>query len=121
MVQLQDKFWKPFGMMGISYYPDGCSPGETSPVLAFCPSAEQTAPWIIDRLEHTYALRETLERTLVPRPIRLVQKGGEQALLFADPGGNFTARLVGQPWEFSEFLRVATGITAALGDCTAEV
>jgi PAS domain S-box-containing protein len=88
--------------------------GETSPVLALAPASEQPAPWIIARLEHIYALREELERTLAARPIRLLQQGGERALLFADPGGNLLARLVGQPWEFSEFLRVATGITAAL-------
>src|SRR5260370_6651493 len=88
--------------------------GEMSPVLALAPASEQPAPWIIARLEHIYALREELERTSVARPIRLLQQGGERALLFADPGGNLLARLVGQPWEFSEFLRLAAGITAAL-------
>src|SRR5258708_20960624 len=88
--------------------------GEMSPVLALAPASEQPAPWIIARLEHIYALREELERTSVARPIRLLQQGGERALLFADPGGNLLARLVGQPWEFSEFLRVAAGITSAL-------
>src|SRR5260370_41052505 len=88
--------------------------GETSPVLALAPASEQPAPWIIARLEHIYALREELERTLAARPIRLLQQGGEPALLFADPGGNLLARLVGQPWEFSEFFRVATGITPPL-------
>src|SRR5258708_27420111 len=88
--------------------------GEMSPVLALAPASEHPAPWIIARLEHHYAPREELERTSVAGPISLLQQGGERALLFADPGGNLLARLVGQPWEFSEFLRVAAGITAAL-------
>jgi predicted ATPase/signal transduction histidine kinase len=90
--------------------------GERSPVLALSPSAERPAQWIIDRLDHTYALRDTLDPASVPRPVRLVQEVDLRALLFEDPGGTLLARLVGQPWELSQFLPVAVGIAVALGD-----
>jgi predicted ATPase/signal transduction histidine kinase len=88
--------------------------GDKSPVLALAPSSERPAPWIIARIKHTYALRETLNSASVPRLMTLVQEGELQALLFEDPGGNLLAHLVGQPWELTQFLRVATGIAVAL-------
>jgi predicted ATPase/signal transduction histidine kinase len=90
--------------------------GERRPVLALCPSAERPAQWIVERLEHTYALRETLDPVSVTRPVRLVQEVELQALLFEDPGGRLLVRLLGQPWELTQFLRVAVGLAVALGD-----
>jgi predicted ATPase/signal transduction histidine kinase len=89
--------------------------GERSPVLALAPSSKRPARWVIERLERTYALRETLDQTAVPRLLGLDQEGELRALLFEDPGGNLLAGLLGQPWELTQFLRVATGTVAALG------
>jgi predicted ATPase/signal transduction histidine kinase len=88
---------------------------DQSPVLALAPSSERPAPWIIARLEHTYALRGTLDPASVPRLVGFAQEPDLQALLFEDPGGKLLAGLVGQPWELTQFMRVATGIAAALG------
>ena len=88
--------------------------GEASPVLALTPASEQPASWVVARLEYIYALRDELEPASTVRPITLFHQGGERALLFADPGGDLLARLVGRPWKIPEFLDVATGITAAL-------
>ena len=89
--------------------------GERAPVLALAPSSKRPARWIIEKLERTYALRETLDPTAVPRLLGLDQEGDLQALLFEDPGGNLLAGLLGQPWELTQFLRVSAGTAAALG------
>ena len=89
--------------------------GNQSPVLALAPSSRRPAPWIIARLEHTYALRGTLDPASVPPLVGFAQEPDLQALLFEDPGGNLLAGLVGQPWELTQFMRVAIGIAAALG------
>ncbi|MBV8486341.1 MAG: AAA family ATPase [Verrucomicrobia bacterium] len=88
--------------------------GERSPVLALAPSSKRPARWIVEKLERTYALRETLGPTAVPRVLGLGQEGDLQALLFEDPGGNLLASLLGQPWELTQFLRVSAGTAAAL-------
>jgi serine/threonine protein kinase len=36
-------------------------------------------------------------------------------LVLEDPGGELLGRLVGQPWEVTQFIRVAIGIAVALG------
>ena len=89
--------------------------GERAPVLALAPSSKRPARWIIEKLERTYALRETLDPTAVPRLLGLDQESDLQALLFEDPGGNLLAGLLGQPWELTQFLRVSAGTAAALG------
>ena len=67
--------------------------GERAPVLALAPSSKRPARWIIEKLERTYALRETLDPTAVPRLLGLDQERDLQALLFEDPGGNLLAGL----------------------------
>ncbi|HYZ72987.1 MAG TPA: AAA family ATPase, partial [Chthoniobacterales bacterium] len=89
--------------------------GERAPVLALAPSSKRPARWIIEKLERTYALREMLDPTAVPRLLELDQEGDLQTLLFEDPGGNLLAGLLGQPWELTQFLRVSVGTAAALG------
>jgi predicted ATPase/signal transduction histidine kinase len=89
--------------------------GERSPVLALAPSSKRPAGWITEKLARTYALRETLDLTAVPRLLGLDQESEGQALLFEDPGGKLLADLVGEPWELTQFLRVSAGTAAALG------
>jgi serine/threonine protein kinase len=88
---------------------------ELAPVLVLTPASERPAPGIIARLDHAYALRDELEPSSVARPLRLVHHHGLPALLLEDPGGDLLARLLGQPWELPQFLRVAIGVAAALG------
>ena len=87
---------------------------EAASVLALSPISEQPASWIVERLEHIYALRDQLEGTSAALPLRLLHQGGIRALLFEDPGGNLLAPLVGHPWEISQFLHLSIGITVAL-------
>jgi predicted ATPase/signal transduction histidine kinase len=88
--------------------------GEPAPVLVLAPASERSTPDVLARLEHVYALRDELEPSSVARPLRLVHYRGLPALVLADPGGNLLTQLVGQPWELSQFLRVALGVAAAL-------
>jgi serine/threonine protein kinase len=88
---------------------------EGAPVLVLAPTSERPTPAIIARLEQAYALREQLEPSSVARPLSLENDGGLPALLLEDPGGDLLARLLGQPWEVAQFLHVAVGIAAAVG------
>ena len=86
-----------------------------SPLLAVAPASEQPALGSLQRLEHSYALRDELDGAWAVRPLELVWSHGRPTLLLEDPGGELLARLVGQPWEVRQFLRVALGLAGALG------
>ena len=86
-----------------------------APLLVMAPVLDQPAPEALRRLEHTYALREALEPVWATCPLALVHHQGRPTLVLADPGGEVLARLIGQPWEVTPFLRVAIGLAVALG------
>src|SRR5438445_1980351 len=71
-------------------------------------------PESLARLERVYELRDVLDSSWAARPLSLVRHDGSDALLVEDPGGEILAALVGRPWDFRAFLRVAIGIAAAL-------
>ena len=89
--------------------------GERSPLLVISPALAQPAPGSLRRLEHAYGLRDELDSAWAVRPLELVWSHGRPTLLLEDPGGELLARLVGQPWEVRQFLRVAIGLASALG------
>src|SRR5438552_9471199 len=89
--------------------------GELAPLLVVTPASEQPAPGSLQHLEHSYALRDELEPAWAARPRELVRHHGRATLLLEDPGGELLARLLGQPWEVTPFLRVAIGLAVALG------
>jgi predicted ATPase/signal transduction histidine kinase len=78
-------------------------------------AVDQPSPTSIARLEHAYDLRSELDPSWAARPLELIHDQGKPALLIEDHGGEVLARLLGKPWELDLFLRVAIGITAALG------
>ena len=86
-----------------------------APLLLVAPVVAQPAPESLQRLAHAYALREALEPIWAACPRALVRHQGQPTLVLADPGGEVLARLVGQPWEVTPFLRVAIGLAVALG------
>jgi len=67
------------------------------------------------RLEHEFALRNELDAAWAAQPLSLVDEHGRTTLLLQDPGGEPLARLLGRPLEAEPFLRIAIGLTAALG------
>jgi PAS domain S-box-containing protein len=89
--------------------------GASCPVLVLTSAVDQPAPRSSARLEHAYDLRSELDPSWAARPLELIQDHGKPALLIEDHGGEMLARLLGKPWELDPFLRVAIGITAALG------
>ena len=89
--------------------------GETSRLLVVAPASAQPSPRSLAWLEHAYALRDELDPAYAARALMLVRDRGWPMLLLEDPGGEPLARLMGQPWEITSFLRVAIGLATALG------
>jgi predicted ATPase/signal transduction histidine kinase/GAF domain-containing protein/ActR/RegA family two-component response regulator len=89
--------------------------GPLHSTLVVAPVREHTAPPSLRRMEHEYSLREELDPTWAVRPLALAQHQGRPALVLEDPGGEPLDRLVGTPMELRQFLRLAIGLSAALG------
>src|SRR5580658_10351961 len=70
--------------------------GASCPVLILTSAVDQPAPSSSARLEHAYGLRSELDPSWAARPLELIHDHEK-------------------PWELDVFLRVAIGITAALG------
>jgi serine/threonine protein kinase len=88
--------------------------GERTAVLAVLPAAEHPTPGLVDRLAHEYGLKDELDGAWAVRPLKLVREHGQIMLVLEDPGGEPLERLLGGPMEMARFLRLATGLSAAL-------
>ena len=88
---------------------------QLTPLLTMAPRSLRPALDTVARLEHAYALRDELDSAWAARPLALVRCDGRPTLLIEDPGGEVLAGLIGRAWEVAAFLRVAIGLTAALG------
>jgi len=95
--------------------------GTLQPVLVVAPLREHTAPRSLRRMEHEYSLRAELDPAWAVRPLALETHQGRPALVLEDPGGEPLDRLVGTPMGLRQFLRVAIGLSAALGRVTKTV
>jgi predicted ATPase/signal transduction histidine kinase/ActR/RegA family two-component response regulator len=89
--------------------------GTLQPALVVAPLREHTAPRNLRRMENEYSLRAELNPDWAVRPLALAAHQGRPALVLEDPGGEPLGRLVGTPVELRQFLRVAIGLSAALG------
>jgi serine/threonine protein kinase len=85
------------------------------PALVVAPLREHTAPRSLRRMEHEYSLRAELEPAWAVRPVALAAHQGRPVLVLGDPGGEPLDRLVGTAMELRQFLRLAIGLSAALG------
>ena len=83
--------------------------------LVIAPLREHTAPRSLRRIEHEYSLRAELDPAWAVRPLALSAHQGRSVLVLEDPGGEPLERLVGRPMELRQFLRLAIGLSAALG------
>ena len=88
---------------------------DPSDILVVAPASEQPAQGTLKRLEHEYALRAELDPAWAARPLALVRDRGRTLLVLRDPGGEHLDRLLERPLELTRFLRVAIGLSAALG------
>jgi PAS domain S-box-containing protein len=85
-----------------------------APILLVAPISEQPRLEVLKRLEHEYALRADLDSGWAARPLALTHRHNRMALVLEDPGGEPLDRLLGQPLEATEFLRIAISLAAAL-------
>src|ERR1700733_14374090 len=69
----------------------------------------------LKKIEHEYSLRHDFDSAWAVRPIALSQWNGREALVLEDPGGEFLHRLIQGPMEIKQFLRIAIGLSTALG------
>jgi predicted ATPase/GAF domain-containing protein len=89
--------------------------GQRKAVLAVWPAAEHPTAASLDRLDHEYGLKDELDGAWAVRPLELRREGGRTMLVLEDPGGEPLAALLGGPMEVGRFLRLAVGISSALG------
>jgi PAS domain S-box-containing protein len=89
--------------------------GGRDTVLAVLPATEHPTPASLDRLAHEYGLKDELNVAWAVRPLELVRARGRTMLVLEDPGSEPLGRLLGAPLELGRFLRLAIGITSALG------
>jgi predicted ATPase/signal transduction histidine kinase/ActR/RegA family two-component response regulator len=89
--------------------------GPLHSALVVAPVREHTAPRSLRRMEHEYSLRAELDPTWSVRPLALSEHQGRSVLVLEDPGGEPLEPLVGRPMELRQFLRVAIGLSVALG------
>jgi PAS domain S-box-containing protein len=85
------------------------------PTLVVAPRREHTAPRSLRRMEHEYSLRAQLEPAWAVRPVALAVHQGRPVLVLEDPGGEPLEQLVGTRMELRQFLRLAIGLSVALG------
>ena len=94
-------------------------PGNRSPVLVVVPTAEQPTPENLRRLAHEYSLASEIEPEWAAKPLALTSHEGRTILVLKDPGGEPLDRILerghGQPLDLPRALRIAIGLTTALG------
>src|SRR5262249_10877533 len=114
MTDLSNYVFKPLWEDGEFMLSRGVRDGERSPLFVLSSTSEQPTPGSLQRLAHSYALRDELDPGWAARPLALVQHQGRPSLLLEDPGGEPLARLLGQPWGLTQCLRIALGLAGAL-------
>ncbi|MGY4372939.1 serine/threonine protein kinase [Bradyrhizobium sp. i1.3.6] len=87
--------------------------GSSAVVLIVRPIAEH--PATLDRLAHESELREELDEAWAVRPLELIREAGRTMLVLEDPCGEPLLNLLGIRMEPKPFLRLAVGITRAVG------
>src|SRR5229473_1546764 len=101
----------------------GRQPGNPSPVLVVALAADRPSPQGLRRLEHEYSLAAELDPAWAAIPLALTRHEGRTILVLKDPGGEpldlvLERDLVEnhwQPLELTRDLRIAVGLTTALG------
>jgi len=77
-------------------------------------ASQQPLPATLDRLAHEFALRDELNSDWALRPLEMLRDGNGIRLVFADPGGDLLANVLGTPLDTPTFLELAIAIAAAL-------
>ena len=91
----------------------GCGDGLEA-ILLVTPTRELLSVPSIQRLEHEFALRGELDPSWAARPVFLTRRDDRVALVLEDPGGHLLERLLGQPLDVAQFLRIAIPLATSL-------
>jgi serine/threonine protein kinase len=86
--------------------------GDRKAVLAVVSRAEVGAA---DRLMREYELKEELDASWAVRPHELLHEDGRTIFIFDDHGMEPLDRLLGSPMDLRDFLRLAVGLSHAIG------
>src|SRR5580692_4658581 len=93
--------------------------GNPSPVLVVALTGEQPSPQSLRQLEHEYSLAAEMDPEWAAKPLALTRYEGRTILVLKDPGGEPLDRILerghGKPLDLTRFLRIAIGLTTALG------
>jgi serine/threonine protein kinase len=84
-------------------------------VLVLAPLSKKPAQWILRRLENEYEFRVKLDPAWAVLPLALVRHKERTMLVLEDLGGEPLDRILDGPLELARLLRIAVGLTAALG------
>src|ERR1700722_5296545 len=103
---------------GFTFY-RGRQRSDQLPIFAVAAAAEQPSPQSLRRLEHEFTLARELDARWAIQPLALTRHEGRATLILDDPGGEPLDRVIerhkGQPIDLTRFLRIAIGLSAALG------
>ena len=69
----------------------------------------------VDRLVHEHELKRYLDSTWALQPLELVRERGQTMLMVDYTGGEPLDRLVRQPMEIGQFLRLSVALSGAVG------
>jgi serine/threonine protein kinase len=86
-----------------------------SSIFVLTPALEHPAVASLRGLEHEYSLQAELDPDWAVIPIGLVKHDGRTMLVLANFEGDPLDRFIGTPLELRQFLRLAIGLSAALG------
>jgi PAS domain S-box-containing protein len=87
-----------------------------SRVLVKTAVVPRVAATSVERLEHEFALRGTLDPAWALPPTEMTPLDGRPSLVFADPGGDTLEQILKRPLDLTSRLRIAVGLAAALGN-----
>ncbi|HXH86488.1 MAG TPA: protein kinase, partial [Nitrospira sp.] len=88
---------------------------DTRSLLLLVPASTHPALETLRKIEHVYSFRDDLDAGWAVRPLSLSRCNGQPILVLENPGGEPLNRLIQGPMEVTQFLRLAIGLAAALG------
>ena len=89
--------------------------GETHAFIPIPSGSEHPTLESVNRLTHEHGLQRYLDGAWALRPLALVHERGQTMLVVDYTGGEPLDRLVRQPMEIGQFLRIAVALAGALG------
>ena len=87
---------------------------ETHAFIPIPSGAERPTLESLNRLAHEHDLQSFLDSSWAVRPLELVRERGQTMLMVDYPGGEPLDRLVQQPMEIGQFLRLAVALSGAV-------